>query len=122
MFNSKIDTKYFKEKLERELAELENELKTVGRRNPDNPADWEAVPKKMDTLAADEGDVAENIEAYEENTAILKQLEIRWNEVRTALQRINENKYGLCETDGKPIELERLEANPAATTCVKHTK
>lgn len=120
MAHMKIDTKHFKEKLERELAELENDLTTVGRRNPGNPADWEAVPKKMDTLAADEGDVAENIEAYEENTAVLKQLEIRWNEVKAAVQRIDENEYGLCEIDGKPIELERLEANPAATTCLRH--
>ncbi|MSU55549.1 MAG: hypothetical protein EXS46_03380 [Candidatus Taylorbacteria bacterium] len=114
------NTKQFKEKLIKELSILEEELKTVGRRNPSNPADWEAKPDKMDILASDSNEVADSIESYEENTGILKQLEIRYNEVKTALERIDKGNYGLCEFDKKPIEVDRLEANPAATTCKKH--
>ncbi len=116
----KINTKHFEELLIKELASLEKELKSIGRRNPRNPADWEAVPDKMDTLASDSNDVADSIESYEENTGILKQLEIRYNEVKKALEKIKQGTYGLCEVDQKPIELKRLEANPAATTCVRH--
>ncbi len=117
-----INTEHFEELLVAEMATLEKELKSIGQRNPSNPADWEAKPDKMDTLASDSNDVADSIESYEQNTGILKQLEIRFNEVRSALERIKTGKYGLCEVDGAPIEQERLEANPAATSCVKHMK
>ena len=112
--------KHFEEKLQTELKTLEAELATVGRRNPGNPNDWEAVPEKRDVLRADGGDVAENIEAFEENAAILKQLEIRYNEVKRALLRIKDGTFGICTIGKKKIEPARLEANPAAETCTRH--
>ena len=117
-----LDTKHFEEKLKAELAIVEKELKSIGRENPSNPADWEATPKKMDTMASDSSEVADSIESYEENTGILKQLEIRFNELRAALAKIKAGTYGLCEVDQKPIEADRLEANPAARTCKQHMK
>ncbi len=111
---------HFKKKLESELALLESELKTVGRINPSNPNDWEPVPPNADIDSADRNIVADEIEDYENNTAILKDLEIRFNEVKNALQRIESNTYGICEISGEPIEEERLEANPAARTCKQH--
>jgi RNA polymerase-binding transcription factor DksA len=115
-----MDTNHYKEKLEKELATLEAELKTVGEKNPDNPNDWEAVPPPENVATADENDVADTIEDFETNTAILKRLEIRYNEVKDALGRIGNGTYGTCEISGDPIEQERLEANPAARTCIKH--
>lgn len=112
--------KHFEELLKTELATLEKELKSIGQKNPSNPADWEAKPDATGLAPADPNEVADNIESYEENTAILKQLEIRYNEVKDALKRIGEDKYGICATGGEKIETERLEANPAATTCLKH--
>lgn len=112
--------KYFREKLETEKTLLESELLTVGRINPENPNDWQAVPAKMDTMNADENEVADTIEEFEGNTAILKQLEIRFNEVKNALGQIESGKYGICSICGKSIEEDRLEANPAATTCKAH--
>ncbi|MES2087915.1 MAG: TraR/DksA C4-type zinc finger protein [Patescibacteria group bacterium] len=117
-----IDTKKYRELLTKELAVVEKELNTIGRKNPSNPADWEAMPDKMDTLASDSNDVADSIESYEENTGILKQLEIRFNEIKRALERIEAGTYGTCEVSGEPIEIKRLDANPAATTCLKHIK
>ncbi len=116
----KIDTNHFKKELEAELQKLEGELKTVGRKNPSNPNDWEATPPKMDIDTADDMEVAERIDGYEENTAILKQLEIRYNEIKKALTRIADGSYGICEVGNDEIEKERLAANPAATTCIKH--
>ena len=103
-----------------ELANLEKELKSIGQKNPSNPADWEAKPDKMDVMPSDSNEVADSIESYEENTAILKQLEIRFNEVKAALERVKQGTYGLCKVDRKPIEVERLKANPAATACKAH--
>ncbi|MDP3661491.1 MAG: hypothetical protein Q8R17_01405 [bacterium] len=118
----KKTTKHFEEKLTAELAELKAELESVGRKNPDNPNDWQATPEKMDTLTADETEIADSLEAFEGNTAILKQLEIRYNEVKTALARVGASTYGLCEKGGEVIESDRLEANPAATTCKAHMR
>ncbi|MBU6431218.1 MAG: hypothetical protein KGJ58_00440 [Patescibacteria group bacterium] len=118
----KLDLKYFREKLEAERVKIENELKTVGRVNPSNPNDWQAVPTDAEADSADRIEVAESIENFEENTAILKELEIQLNDVKMALKKIEDGTYGLCEGDGKPIPMKRLEANPAAKTCLEHAK
>jgi len=115
----KRELEYFKAKLESELREVIDELKHVGRINPDNPLDWEPIPEDVSREErTDENEVADKIEGFESNTAILKQLEIRFNELKDALKRIENGTYGVCEKSQKPIEKERLEANPAARTCV----
>lgn len=114
--NQNIDTEYFKKRLEKELKTLEGELKSVGHKNPDNPKDWEASSGEVDINASDLADIADNIESYESNTAVLKQLEKQYNEVKLALDKIKKGTYGVCEVSGDSIEKERLEANPAART------
>ncbi|HVS79424.1 MAG TPA: TraR/DksA C4-type zinc finger protein [Candidatus Paceibacterota bacterium] len=109
-----------KKSLEAELESLTKELKSVGRVNPDNPLDWEAVPEAIDTDSADSNNTSDKIDQYEENTAILKQLEARYNSVKDALARIDAGTYGTCKVCGKDIESERLAANPSATTCEEH--
>lgn len=123
IFNMEIDLKYFKIKLEEEKKKLEEELKTVGRINPSNPNDWEAIPTNLEADSADRLEVAESIDQFEENTAILKELEIQLNDVKRALKKIDDgSSYGLCEEDGQPIPTKRLEANPAARNCLEHSK
>ena len=114
------DLEYFKQKLEAEKANLEAELGTIGRKNPDNQADWEATGTSLDVLKSDENEVADTIEEYEGNTAIVKNLEKSYNEVLRALGKIENGTYGICEISGDPIEKERLEANPAARTSLAH--
>lgn len=116
-----INTNHYKKLLEDELRLLENELSTVGRKNPDNPSDWEAVEPE-DGEEADEFDVADKLEEYENNKGTLEQLEIRLNEVRKAISKIDGGNFGVCEVCSKKIEEDRLEANPAAATCKEHMK
>ncbi len=115
-----MNTENFKKMLEKELKTLETELKSVGRKNPNNSKDWEPKATDVDIEASDAADTADNIENYESNTAILKPLEKQYNDVKLALDKIAKGKYGICEVDGKPIEEARLKANPAARTCMKH--
>ena len=113
----KIDTQHFKEKLEEELKILTEELQKIARINPLNPNDWEPIPADMDTLEADKNEVSDRIAAFDQNTALVKDLELRFNNTKDALKKIEDGKYGLCEdTDGQ-IPLARLEANPSAKTC-----
>jgi len=109
-----------RKKLEAELATVREELRRIGRVNPDNPADWEATPQKMDIQEADRNEAADRIEGFEENTAVLKELEIRFNNIKDALSRMDADTYGICEVGNEPIAVERLRANPAAQTCMKH--
>lgn len=113
------DFSAYKQRLEEEKQKLESELSTVGRRNPSNPADWEAVPPSSGQ-EADPNDAADLIEGFEANTAILKELEARYNTVLSALSRIEDGSYGVCNTGGEEIEEERLNADPAAMTCKAH--
>lgn len=117
-----IDYGHFKEKLEQEKKLLEKELLKVGRKNPDNPGDWEATPVLADRDAsqADENTVADSIEEYEDNVAILKTLENRYNDIKSGLDKIKHGTYGLCQICGKEIKTDRLEANPSARTCKEH--
>ena len=117
---NELDIDYFKEKLEEELFLVEKELNNIGRKNPDNKNDWEAEPTLMNEDSADPNETADNIEEFEENTAVLKELEIRYNNIKDTLAKIEEGKFGICEISGEPIEEDRLIANPAARTCKKH--
>jgi RNA polymerase-binding transcription factor DksA len=100
-----INIDHFKSKLQEELALVEAELNEVGRQNPDNQADWEAEPANFSVDNADESEKADSIEEFEENTALLKDLEIRYNDIKDALAKIEHGSYGFCETCGEPIWL-----------------
>lgn len=115
-----IDYKHFQKRLEEEKKNLEIELEKVGRRNPDTPSDWEAKPTDRDVSQADDNTVADSIEDYEENVAIVNTLEGRYNDIVSALDKIKHKTYGLCQVCDKEIEPDRLEANPAARTCKEH--
>jgi DnaK suppressor protein len=43
-------------------------------------------------------------------------------ETETALQRVDEGNYGICNACGRPIPPERLEALPSATMCIECKK
>ncbi len=116
---SVMETAVYKAKLEEEKTKLEAELATIARRNPSNPADWEAIPQETGQ-EPDENDAADLQEGYADNSAILRDLEPRYNQVLLALKRIEEGTYGTCLVSGEAIEEARLHADPAASTCTAH--
>lgn len=112
----------FKKQLEKELELIEVEMSKVGRVNPSNPKDWEPVETDMSSDPSDSNDVADEMESFGENAAILNKLEPQYNDIKTALEKIKDGTYGKCEVGGEDIPEERLEANPSAKTCIKHSK
>jgi len=114
-----MKTEHFRKKLEEEKMRLESEMGTVGRRNPAVPDDWEAVPSETGT-EPDLADQADIVVSRDSNIAILADLEARYDTILAALSRIEKKTFGKCEVCGKEIGEDRLEANPAATTCVEH--
>ncbi len=117
---TKEELRELRKKLEEEKILVTSELSRIGRKNPVNPSDWEAKPESMDIQEADSNEAADRIEAFEENTAILKELEIRFNNIEEALKRFDEGTYGICKIGNKPIPKKRLFTNPAALTCLEH--
>lgn len=114
-------TEHYKEKLERERDIVTGELKEVGIiKNTKNPDDWESTSGDLDIQEADSNEVGDKLEAIEENAGLVSELETRLLEIDTALEKIQKGTYGMCEVDNKPIEEDRLEANPAAKTCKAH--
>lgn len=119
-----LDLEYFKNKLEEEKSRLETHLSQIGKRNPANPQDWEAMPAEagMDIRISEQSELADAFEEFENRSALQAHLEERLNDIINALERIEKGTYGACQTCREKIEEARLEANPSAPTCIKHSK
>ncbi len=115
-----METGTYKAALEAALATITEELKGLGVHNPQNKEDWIATPVDTETAEADENVAADHAEELEERSAVLADLETRYNAINRALQKIDAGTYGICEVSGEAIEPERLAANPAARTCIAH--
>ena len=64
--------------------------------------------------------LADKLGELGDNKGILDSLEKQLMDINSALEKIRKGTYGICEVSGEPIERERLEANPAARTSIKH--
>lgn len=100
--------------LDGEKDMLEEELAEHGKKVGD---DWTGTPKGFDDEPADE-DEADKMEELGINVALVEELEKRYKEIVAALKRMDDGTYGLTAS-GEPIDIERLRANPAATTNVE---
>lgn len=115
-----MDTQKYKELLKQEQAELVAELGPIAVKDSITGIYTATVSKDDATPEADESDLGDRNESYEENSAITETLAARLTDVEDALQKIENGSYGFCETSGEPIEEDRLMANPAARTCKVH--
>ncbi|MBP6879825.1 MAG: TraR/DksA C4-type zinc finger protein [Candidatus Pacebacteria bacterium] len=105
-------------KLEEEKALLEKELSGFGKRNTET-GDWETVPN-TDTKEADSIDEADRDEDFEERAGKMEALEGRLLDIVSAIQKIDNGNFGICEVCEQEIEEDRLEANPSSKTCQAH--
>lgn len=113
---------HFKQKLLQEKERLELELTDIGAINSADGVDWSGTPGELEVSSEDRNELADKIEEQQTNEAIVSELEARKLAVEEALKRIEDGTYGLCKVCGKPIDEERLEANPAADTCIEHAE
>ena len=96
---------------------MTGELQEIGVADPE--VGWQAKDPHMDVMSpqAEPNEAADKIEELEERQAEIGPLRARWQEVKSALEKIEAGTYGVCEVCNKAIEEDRLEANPAAKTC-----
>ncbi len=105
----------FKKRLEAERESLETQIADYER---------EIEEARMTEASSDRSPDPGNAEASSVKLEYAKELSIEQNtvdllgKVRHALARIESGGYGVCESCGKAIPVERLEALPYATLCV----
>ena len=108
--------------LRAEQAAVEEELAGHGRAVGKGD-EWAASSSGLEGEEADPTDAADQIEELVTNVPLVKELEGRHRDIAEALRKMAEgSKYGICEVGGDEIALDRLEANPAARTCVEHAR
>ena len=69
-------------------------------------------------VRGDEGDMAAGAQAKEQSMWLANDQKVRLKQIDQVLARIEVGKYGICDSCGKPIPAERMEANPLATMCI----
>jgi DnaK suppressor protein len=106
----------FKKRLEEEKERLEDQI-----------ADYERVLEeaRMTESSSDRSPDPGNAEASSMKLEYAKELSIEQNtldllsKANRALERVDAGTYGICETCGKAIPIERLEVLPYTTLCVE---
>lgn len=80
----------------------------------------EVVAASRDSNADDEHDPEGATIAFERSQVAALVLQVRRHlaEVDAAIERLEGGTYGNCERCGRPIAKARLEARPAARTCI----
>lgn len=104
-----------KAKLIQQQKQLEQELSVIAKPAP-GVGNYET---NFDNIGNDEDENASEVEEYTDNLAVEDSLEKQLKEIREALERINNETYGICENCQQEIDIERLKAYPVAKTCLK---
>jgi DnaK suppressor protein len=89
-------------------------------------AEYEAANAEVVTIAGladragdDDVDAGCKVAQHEQQLSLIASIRDRRDQVEHALRRLDEGTYGRCEQCGGPIDPLRLEAFPAATSCVR---
>ena len=105
-------------KLESEKESLQKELESFAKEDKNSNGNWDTkYPTREDSDKDEEADEAGE---YDTMISLEHSLELKLKDVNSALEKIKQGKYGICEKCGKHIEEERLRAIPEAKTCMQH--
>jgi DnaK suppressor protein len=113
---AKTTLERFKKRLEEDKERLEEQV-----------ADYERVLEeaRMTESSSDRSPEPGNAEASSMKLEYAKELSIEQNtldllgKANRALERVEAGTYGICESCGKSIPIERLEVLPYSTLCVE---
>ena len=101
-----------KENLLKEKQHLEAEMSSLGHKsNGGNEVDFPQLGNKDDENAAE-------VALFSDNLSLEETVDRQLRDVNDALARITKGTYGTCKYCGKPIDVNRLIARPASSSCV----
>lgn len=101
-----------KKRLEGELKKIQLQIEELKKDDPF------ADPDHASDNAAVDTDVREQV-GHETIEAQIKDLQLKVNDIKAGLARIDKGSYGRCEKCGKLIPKARLELIPEARYCVE---
>ncbi len=104
---------HLRTRLGEEQKRLHDELDTLESANRPSETRREGSP-----FGKREEEATESLE-LEKRLALEKQVGVHIIEVEHALHKFEEGTYGLCDSCGKPIAPDRLEALPQASLCME---
>lgn len=112
---NKKDLQEIKDILLKEKANLEDELRKISIKNPQNP---EILEAQFEDYGADETDNASEVVKFGLNITLERTLEKSLKDVEKALERIEKGAYGTCKYCHQPIDIKRLKARPTSSACI----
>lgn len=118
MVNKKL-LKELKEKLEKQKTSIETELEKFAKKDEKLKGDWDTKYPKFNGGVGSQAleDAADEVEEYATRLPIEHSLELRLEDINSALKKIKKSSYGKCEKCGKKISEERLKIYPEARNC-----
>ena len=99
--------KQLKDSIQEELALLSKKLHTL----------QQGLKPLKKSCAYDDAEYAFLCDDYKMKEREIEQLKKRYEELQTALQRMDSTAFGLCEECDEEIEEERLQLSPNARIC-----
>jgi len=107
--------------LEKERSDIEGQLKKFATKDEKLPGDWDTRFPNFNGGQGSSGmeTAADEVEEYSTLLPIEHNLEIRLENINSALEKIEKGRYGICEKCQKEIPVERLKISPEARFCLK---
>jgi RNA polymerase-binding protein DksA len=111
---SEVKTKLLKQKddLQKQLQKFANKDRTI----KDN------YVTKFPNIGRDDEDNAEEFSQYDRSLPLEQQLELELKKTNEAIDKINNDKYGICTNCNQEINVERLKVYPQAENCLNCSK
>lgn len=108
------------ELLDAEFETLEQDLASVATPDTNDHVPGEYAPSMHHNADSStmHDDASEEQNEYALNVDVTSTLEKRHHDVMSALQKIDDGDYGVCESCGQDIPEDRLRANPSALLCM----
>lgn len=116
---TKKELGHFRKLLEEKREEARDELDFL-ERNLENLTETDDAD--YSSLTHHEGDVASDVEEEEVNYQLIERTRKYIEQINDALERIENETYGVCLATGVPISKERLEAVPHTRYSIKAKK
>lgn len=113
---SELNTNHFRELLTKQLSETDHTIQMM-KENQDAEQD-KYSPTELSNYDNHPAEMATELFQVEHNTALRVHEEHLLKDIKDALKRIDDGKFGKCAFCGKDIGEERLEAIPYARLCI----
>ncbi len=115
-------TEEIKNKLEKQKKDIEKQLEKFATKDKKLKGDWDTRFPRFNSNETGDASLEQAADEVEEYTTLLPieySLELHLKNINSALEKIKNGKYGMCEKCGSKIEDERLKAYPEVKNCSK---